>query len=106
MAALFYIGMNPFLLLGHHRPARPSYDKDGGAIRHGRLFEQAEGTDVVPLLKQNISRSGEPCSLPVIKTRFPVPFEKKHTFLRILRNSDQCPCQFRFRWSINPNALP
>ena len=106
MAALFHIGVNPFLFLCGHGPTGTGNDKDGCVIRHGWLFQQAEGADIVPLLEQDLSCGRQPRSLSIIETRFPVPFEKEHAFLAVLRDTDQGTCQLRFRGRVDPNALP
>ena len=82
------------------------YDQDGGVFRHGFFFEQTECADVVTLLEQDLSGGGQPGSLPIVETRFPVPFEKEHTFLAVLRDANQRPCQFHFRGSVDPDAVP
>jgi len=84
---------------------RRSHDEDGGEIRHSVLFEQAEGADVVALLEQDLSGGRQSGSLPIIEARFPVPFEKEHAFLAVLRHADQRPCQFHFRGRGDPNGV-
>ena len=106
MAALFHIGVNPFLFLGRHRSAGPGYNEDGRAIGHGRLLEQAESPDVVPLLEQNLSGGRQPGSLPIIKARLPVPFEKEYALLTVLGHTDQRSGQFRLRRRVDTNTLP
>ena len=106
MAALFHISMNPFLFLGSHRPTGAGYDEDRGVIRHGCLFEQAEGADIVTLLEQDLSGGRQSGSLAVVKTWFSMPFEKEQAFLAVLRHTDQRPCQLHFRGSIDSNAVP
>ena len=75
-------------------------------IRHGCLFEQTEGANVVALLEQDLSGGRQSGPLPVVKTRFTVPFEKEHAFLAVLRHTDQRPCQFHFGGRSDPDAVP